>query len=70
MRASRGPKRKHRTAEQALDALRQSRRRYEETEAGKKRRKDWVQVNRERINAYKRAWRKARASGSDVARSA
>lgn len=46
--------------EEMLEALRESRRRYEQSKRGKRSRERWKKKNRDKINAYKRNWRKAR----------
>jgi len=47
-----------RTPEEAMFALRESRKRYEGTKAGKDRRKKWTKANRTKLNEYKRDWRR------------
>ena len=51
---------RHVDPEQALEALRDSRKRYEGSKRGKRSRKRWKKENRDKLNAYKREWRKRR----------
>jgi len=58
-------RRGNRTPEEAMLALRESRKRYEGTKAGKNRKKKWMKANRKKMNAYKRDWRRNRKAGAN-----
>jgi predicted nucleotidyltransferase len=56
--ARKGRGRKHATPEEALEALHESRKEYEESEKGKARRQRYADAHRVKLNAYRRNWRK------------
>lgn len=54
-------RRKHAKPEEALAAIRKSKKKYEGSEEGRKRKSRWAKDNREHLNRYKREWRERKA---------